>query len=663
MSRVAGRDNTQNQNLLGENSRQSGITGMDPSSRASNNSENVAGDKNYLGLNWKFFSEYMVAGMLNTVTMGDYYFVLWISLTLLRNQENVDKAISDAQSSALSSYIVVFEICFLTCLLGVSETLGIFGSQAVGGAQTLLQRKNKREHQKKKIEEQERNGNKVPEEQDEAERYINQKVDGYTYQDIQFFEARPYQLMFQGKIVATLVLLVGTPIFLNLTPLLIGLSGGSQAEGKDSNLKLLIYLLTPATFIEIYADQQKHFMFCFHRYKWIGVFSIINVVSNILITWLALKFGGENKTLIVIICLTVFQIFNWISVEVAFNLEFDQDEQKERTRYLTKRICPRTGFIKFGWDFIKNSFTQLYFPIFIQVMFLIVRITCSEIENIAYMSLFKSMRFFFFVGYGFYIYPRGKINYTVGKTLYTKKAEGEIQDDLYNEKRDFVYEQTKADVRVFFYKILKINVVVFAIITLLMIPINYFVVTHSIESYRTSHHYGEQKHPDFSLYLMSSVAAFFYLNIPYVAGCMRSINMKYFLISYNSVVPYFVLPFIFYMKFMNRKITSLKPSKIIMDLISPVSADETGDSDLNLNTIYLYISIELGIRLFVYWGMLRIKNSYDNVHDDMVFAIYSLDYMKRKKLLSEKKKELYADVHEFKYLQEQKEFHLGATPA
>lgn len=634
----------------------------DPS-RVSNNSENRVGEKNFLGINWKFFSEYMMAGIFNTITLGDYYFVLWTSLLLLRSQERTDKVITDVQSSALSSYIVVFEICFLTCLMGISETLGIFGSQAVGGAQTLLQLKNTRVAQQEKMKKQKELGNKIPEEQDKDKAYLNKKLDQYTYQDIQFFEARPYQLMFQGKILATLILLIGTPLFIYMTPLLVGLSG-SQAEGKDTNLRMLTYLLTPATFIEIYADQQKHFMFCFHRYKWVGFFSLGNVITNILVTWLALKFGGENKNLIIIMCLTAFQICNWISVELAFHLEFDQEKEKEKTRYLTKRICPRRGFIMFSWDFIKNAFTELYFPIFVQVMFLIVRITCSEVENIAYMSLFKSMRFFVFIGYGFYIYPRGKINYTVGETLYTKKTPEEIQEDLLNDKTDHVYLKSKNDVREFFYKILKINLVTFACITILMIPINYIFVTNSIETYRTSHHYGEQKHPDFSLYLMSSIAAFFYLNIPFIAGCMRSINMKYFLISYNSIVPYFILPFIFYMKFMNRQITSLKPSKILMDLISPVSSEEEGEgSSLGLHTIFAFIAIELAIRVVVYWAMLRIKNSYDNVHDDMVFGIFRLEYLKKLGLLSDAKKEIFDDKHEFEYLQNQAEFKYGTKDA
>lgn len=540
--------------------------------------EPSAGTKNtFLGVPVGYFFNYFINGLLNTASLGDYFLMLWIVLTLLRKEEDHDKVINDVQSSALSSYIVVFEICILTSSIGLTETLGIYGSQAIGGAKEVI-----------KYEE------------------LNGEETEFDREDQEEIMARPYQLLSQGKVVSTLILVIGTPLFLNMAPLMVSLSG--EEEGKESNLFWITVFLTPAAFIKLFTDQEKHFLFCHRKYKWVGLFAVINVLVSSLITFLMIRGFGENRLTAVVVSLTVFQLLSWISVEACFFIEFSE---RERKLYTTPRLCPRRKLFNFSWEFIKNAFTEIYFPVFIQVMFLIVKIVCSETENIVYMSMFKTMRFVIFLGYGFYIWPRTLINYELGKNLYVRNTD---------EKRDVSWR--------YFFTVMKMNAVIYAIIALIMIIFNSIMAKRSLDSYRSEHEFGDQDDVPFSTYIYGSLVIYVFLNIPFIAGCMRSINMKYFLICYNSLVPYFILPFIFYMKFMKRKITSLKPSKLLKDFLSPASSDDNQEP-LTLNTIFFFIFLELVIRVLFYLGFLWIKNTFDDVADDIVFKLRDDDDEKK----------------------------------
>lgn len=536
----------------------------------------------FLGLTWEMLISYFINGFLNTVSLGDYFLMLWVALWILRSEEAHDQTLNDIESSTFSSYIVVFEVCIMTASIGLSETLGIYGSQALGGAKEV-------------IDFEVSNG-------DETE---------FDAKEIRDINSRPYQLMTQGKIMAAIIIVIGTPLFLKSSPFLLSLSGGG--EGSEDTLTFVTLFLTPATFLKMFIDQEKHFLFNFQKYKWIGIFSLINIILSTLITFILVKAFGNNRLMGIVLSLNIFQILSWIGVELAFVWEFSE---KERKSYLDPSICPRKKLWKFCWEAIKNSFTELYFPIVIQVMFLIVKIVGSDVENIAYMAMFKSMRALIFVGYGFYIWPRTKINWELGKNLYVKNEQ---------ERKDF-----SAD---YFLSIMKMNVFIYGIVSIIMIFFNIFNTNAAINRYRSDFEFGgEVEKIPISIYIYSSLVVFIYLNTPFIAGIMRSINMKYFLICYNSFVPYFVLPFIFYMKFMKRKISGITPSTLVKDFLSPASSEGDDHKDgLTLKDIYFYIFVELCFRVVVYLGFLWIKNKFDDVQDDLLFKLEDEEEEKKDK--------------------------------
>lgn len=542
------------------------------------NDDDSVGLKNagFLGIPFAYFAKYFIHGLLNTASIGDYFLFLWIMLSLLRSKENSEKVLDTVESDSLSKYIIVFEVFILTCTIGLTETTGIYGSQAVGGGRAVV-----------KFED--LNG-------DETE------FDG---EDISEILSRPYQIMTQGKTVASIILLIGTPIFLKLAPYVVSLSSGGTNDNGET-LFWLIIALTPAAVIKLFVDQEKHFLFCFQKYRLVGIFSLINVIASTLIGWILLKMKYKS-IIIVIVTLTLFQIFNWISVEIALEMEFTD---KEKKLYLSPRLCPRKKILTYTWEFLKNSFTELYFPVLIQVMFLIVKISCTEVENIYYISFFKTMRFTIFVTYGFYIWPRTKINYELGKNIYVKD----------NAKK----RQVKGD---YFWLIVKMNLIIFALFTIFGIIFSIVMAKKAVKHYRSELKEGAyEEEISSAIYIYCFFIIYIFLNVPFISGCMRSINMKYILIIYNTLAPYFILPFLYYLKFMKKKATDIfKPKKLMEGFLNPVDSLSSNESGLTLKIIYLYMMLELIFRIFFYLSFLWLKNNYDDVGDDLVFKLADED--------------------------------------
>jgi hypothetical protein len=175
----------------------------------------------------------------------------------------------------------------------------------------------------------------------------------------------------------------------------------------------LLVWLAPGILLKLITDCMKTFLFCHKRYVLIGLLTALNIVIISPLAYFRCRDGVINSADIGIVVLC-YELLNIVFCSLAIRLTFTEEERAE---FCSLKYCIRLELDWFTWEFIKNCFTHYYSPVITRIMIFIVSLTGSDRQINAYGDMDIAMRILVSISFGFYVYPRTKINIINGMYL------------------------------------------------------------------------------------------------------------------------------------------------------------------------------------------------------------------------------------------------------
>jgi len=246
------------------------------------------------------------------------------------------------------------------------------------------------------------------------------------------------------------------------------------------------------------------------------------------------------------------------------------DSQDEIDVNMTMNNCLRLELDWFTWQWLKNVFTEYYFFVSIRGIVTIVGLTGSKSQARIFEIAYYCIKFLFEAGQGIFIYIRVRLNYILGTLL--------DRDATHND--EYVGNEIKKNYKLFFGSCAIMN---FILASLLMGGLAAYnkIVIHSERANLGS----------YSTFII--ITFFLYPFIPFVNGIMRTLNYKYFMIIYHTIVSLNALLFACYF-FAIKKFNDTRVGLEIYE-------------GSELKYIFVIIAIELTLRIIVYSIMIFIR--------------------------------------------------------
>lgn len=305
--------------------------------------------------------------------------------------------------------------------------------------------------------------------------------------------------------------------------------------------------LAPGLLLKMVTDCMKTYLFCNKRYVLIGLLSSLNIALTFPLAYFLCSSGPITSSDFGWVIL-FFEVINLILCFIAMKLSFTKEEREKHVKLL---YCVRLELDWFTWEWFKNSFTVYYFPIVRAFTVYIVSLTGSASQIAVFGDMEMAMQCLFIISYGFYVYPRTKINIINGMYLtHEKDPNPKVNNGL-----DF------------FKQLFKSFGIIAFVLSIIMCGVCFLV------SYTLREEVGQQW--IFSVILLFGIASLLFMYVPLTDGTLRSLDHKYLLIIYNTIMPLIVLPYACYMVAI--------------------------EFDYALFGVFLCISVELLIRVALYY--------------------------------------------------------------
>jgi hypothetical protein len=191
---------------------------------------------------------------------------------------------------------------------------------------------------------------------------------------------------------------------------------GYESAVADTLTNLQTWL-APSLLLKMICDNMKTFLHCHQRYFITGVISAISIAVVFPLAYFKCAKGTVDCASLGTVMI-VYQIVNLIMCIVGINMSFNESEQKE---FCELKYCIRLEMDWFTWEFLKNSFTEYYSAVLKTIIVTIVALTGSKMQIATFDDLYFAFKILLCVSYGFWVYPRVKINTINGTYLQYKK--------------------------------------------------------------------------------------------------------------------------------------------------------------------------------------------------------------------------------------------------
>lgn len=397
-------------------------------------------------------------GIPTAIAMSDYYIILIICFMLSKD------ALTPEATQAIKYHMTITDIFIITANIGMIESVGIYGSQAYG------------RDDKKRI----------------------------------------YQLMCQGIFVSCIY------FFIAIFPITAYSDDLLEFMGYDFAITDILtglqMWLAPGLLLKMVTDCMKTFLFCHKRYVLIGLLSSLNIAITFPLAYFKCSKDVISSADIGWVIL-FYEIVNLVLCFLAIRLSFTKEEREDHCQLL---YCVRLELDWFTWEWMKNCFTEYYFAILRQVVVFIVSLTGSHGQIAAFADLQLAMKIMISISYGFYVYPRTKINIINGMYL--------THDTDPNPKVNNGLD--------FFKQLFKALSIIAGVLSIIMCGVCYLI----------SNTLGSEVEAGWiiSVIFLFGLCSFLFMFVPFMHGTLRSLDHKYMLIIYNTIVPLILLPYICY---------------------------------------------------------------------------------------------------------------------
>lgn len=290
-------------------------------------------------------------------------------------------------------------------------------------------------------------------------------------------------------------------------------------EGKLTELITnLQKWLAPAFLIKMVTDQLKAFFFCHRKFNIIGLLNLIGMA--IVAPFIYLRSKQDSwKSSDLGWALIIYELINLVMCYIAYRINFSEQERKDEC---SLKYCIRLELDWFTWEFFKNIFTEIQNSILKQIVIFVVSLTGSKAQIASFADLSIVLSIMIQISVGFYVYPRSKINTIHG---------------MYVEHRRDPNPQVNNGLD-FFKQLFKAISVIGTVISAIMCGVCVLIA----KNLRSEVH---------SKWIVSIIFLFGFCSMlimytPFLHGVLRSLDHKYFLIVYNSVMSLIVLPIVMY---------------------------------------------------------------------------------------------------------------------
>jgi Na+-driven multidrug efflux pump len=403
---------------------------------------------------WRFTKMLLKYGLAAAVAFADYYILTYMIRYLA-------KGMTIGFRDALDYFTIINDIFVFTFNYGLMETIGIFGSQALSSGD----------------------------------------------------KNRPYQLMNQGNLLAIFYMVILLIPLVNYSEEIFDFLG-FEAEIGDAIASLQLWL-APSMVLKMINDNAKTFLYVHGKNYLVSIFSIICLALAFPIAWFFC--GGATGVSAKDVAVTVFlyQLLNFCACRLAMKFEFTEAESKET---LEMNHCIRHEIDWFTWEWLKNSFSYLYTPIFRMILLYIVELAGSTSQIDAFYLLMDGNRALVAIAFGFWVSSRCKINKIVGELIGKKDLKPSIN-------RGLEYFNAANWSMVIIGGIFGVGMIVFA----------WFVTKENRIASNPTH--------VTIVCVLFGIAGLLKMLQPLYEGTLRTLDQKFFLIVFTLMVSLVIMPF------------------------------------------------------------------------------------------------------------------------